>query len=427
MILPSGGLVVDKLRGNIFKMDSHRHVGKVYHGFRQLEPQEAYEYRTESIRLNTTARFALIDTLFALPEAFLYAALVDYLETTQPGREHDWLRLFEDIRYCIDLAHRDGSIKTAIMADTPRYVERDGGLARALHKLRSAGKRLFVLTNSFAPYTQHIMSYLLDEGLPEYPSWRTYFDIVVTASRKPFFFAERNPFLVVDATGRVLGEEYQGLGSEQIYQGGNRLDFERMSGFSGEKILYIGDHIYGDIVRSRKASAWRTVMVVQEMEDELDRYQISHEQHGRMERIEEELAEVSYALTHDVWIDEGLEAALEAMEAGGPLPAGGPSVPQPVDVTTLGEARKELRAQGERLRRRRRELLDRLLECERRFEANFNPWWGLIFKQGNKNSIFGEQVADYACLYTSRVANFSHYSPLHYFRAPREPMAHERT
>ena len=55
----------------------------------------------------------------------------------------------------------------------------------------------------------------------------------------------------------------------------------------------------------------------------------------------------------------------------------------------------------------------------------FNPYWGLIFKQHNKNSVFGEQVEDYACLYTSRVANFAHYSPHHYFRAPRQPMPHE--
>ena len=40
-------------------------------------------------------------------------------------------------------------------------------------------------------------------------------------------------------------------------------------------------------------------------------------------------------------------------------------------------------------------------------------------------SRFGEQVNDYADLYTSRVSNFGPYSPLRYFRAPRRPMPHE--
>ena len=88
-------------------------------------------------------------------------------------------------------------------------------------------------------------------------------------------------------------------------------------------------------------------------------------------------------------------------------------------------AREELRYSKDRMRRQRKRLLRELLEAEHQLQAHFNPWWGLIFKMNNKNSLFGEQVEDYACLYTSRVANFVNYSPLHYFRAPRQPMPHE--
>ena len=42
-----------------------------------------------------------------------------------------------------------------------------------------------------------------------------------------------------------------------------------------------------------------------------------------------------------------------------------------------------------------------------------------------ENSRFGEQVEDYACVYTSRVSNFLAYSPLQYFRSPRDHMPHE--
>jgi 5'-nucleotidase len=33
--------------------------------------------------------------------------------------------------------------------------------------------------------------------------------------------------------------------------------------------LYIGDHIFGDVLRSKKKSGWRTFLVVPELEREL--------------------------------------------------------------------------------------------------------------------------------------------------------------
>ena len=48
------------------------------------------------------------------------------------------------------------------------------------------------------------------------------------------------------------------------------------------------------------------------------------------------------------------------------------------------------------------------------------------FWQCRENSRFGEQVEDYACVYTSRVSNFRFYSPMQYFRGPRDRMPHER-
>ena len=63
---------------------------------------------------------------------------------------------------------------------------------------------------------------------------------------------------------------------------------------------------------------------------------------------------------------------------------------------------------------------------ETEVDRTFNPWWGALFKVGVENSRFGEQVEDYACIYTSRVSNLLYYSPMHYFRARRNQMHHER-
>ncbi len=414
------GLVLDTEQGNIFKIDSHRHVGKVYHGFRELSQDERHEYRQRTIRFNQD-RYVLIDTLFGLPEAFLYAALVDFLETHESHRDHDWRQVYDDIRYCIDLAHRDDSIKDEILADPESYVTRDSNLALTLHKLRSSGKSLFLLTNSFARYTDQIMSYLLDDMLSEYTSWRDYFDIAITGAGKPAFFTEQSAFLEVDTTGTVRDEDVDEFESGVIYQGGNLMDLERMAGFGGDEVLFIGDHIYGDIVRSKKSSAWRTAMIVQEMERELRQVRELHGEMMHIEELDREIERLNEELAYDQDLAYKIDEILEHRENGPET-----SDLENYDLDQLEATREKIAHSQQEMRQRRHELLESLRETEKSFETNFNPYWGLIFRQENENTIFGEQVEDYACVYTSRVSNFLNYSPAHYFRAPRQPMPHER-
>jgi 5'-nucleotidase len=62
---------------------------------------------------------------------------------------------------------------------------------------------------------------------------------------------------------------------------------------------------------------------------------------------------------------------------------------------------------------------------EKSIDARFHPYWGSLFKQDVELSSFGDQVEEYACLYTARVSNLLHYSPLQFFRSPRDLMPHE--
>lgn len=410
------GLVVDTLLGNILKLDSHRHVGRAYHGFRELTEEELQTYRAEVIRFNGT-RYALVDTLYALPEAFLYAALVHYWESAKPGQPHNWRQLYDDIRFSIDLAHRDDSIKEAILSDLPRYINRDPELANTLHRFRSSGKKLFLLTNSYPEYTDKLMTYLLDGAMPEYTSWRQYFDVIVSASKKPAFFTDNLPFMQTDERYQPSHEVHDRLERGVIYMGGNLKELHELTGLSPEKIVYVGDHIYGDILRSKKTSAWRTCMIVQEMESELEQVNAQSEQFNKLHEIEEELTRLSQSLSYAGWLERQADTFGDELTA-----QEGKDSPS---LLALNSATKTLAQHRDRLKRRRKELLATLLETERRIDAAFNPYWGLIFKMHNKNSVFGEQVEDYACLYTSRVTNFALYSPLHYFRAPRQPMPHE--
>src|SRR5439155_16481461 len=166
--------------------------------------------------------YAWIDTLFALPEASLFAGIIDKLEQNE-SKKVDYAKLYDNIREAIDTVHRDNSLKTKIKADIGKYIFKDPELGPALHKLRSGGKRLFLLTNSGWDYTDAVMRYLLDGVVPEYPFWRNYFDVVITAARKPDFFSSNEPFLEVDPiTSQVrAASELVGLERGKVYQGGN--------------------------------------------------------------------------------------------------------------------------------------------------------------------------------------------------------------
>jgi HAD superfamily 5'-nucleotidase-like hydrolase len=405
------GLVIDTEQGNLLKVDSHRHVGRGFHGFRQLSWSELGDYRQDALRFNSS-RFALVDTLYALPEAFAYAALVDHLERKSPGQPQDWRRLYQDVRSSIDRAHADGSIKRAIMQDPARFVVRSEELALALHRFRIAGKKLFVITNSYPTYTNFLLFYLFDGLLPEYPTWRDYFEVTVAGSKKPSFFDSEAPFLIVDEHEQPIGQEDQSLRPDVLYQGGNMRDFMRMCKLESDRVVYVGDHIYGDILRSRKSSAWRTVMIVQEMEQELTHHKRLGPDLEALHDAEDTLARLTQELAYDQWMSDNLDVLLDQSSAGG-------------TALERDELKRALDERIASLRDERESLLLSIIDQEERIEAQFHPCWGMVFKTGNKNSVFGEQVEDYACLYTSKVANFVNYSPFHYFRAPRLPMPHE--
>ena len=48
-----------------------------------------------------------------------------------------------------------------------------------------------------------------------------------------------------------------------------------------------------------------------------------------------------------------------------------------------------------------------------------------VLKAGGEVSSFGNQVEQYAGIYTSRATNLTQYSPMHYFQSPRHRMPHE--
>lgn len=423
------GLLIDKKLGNVLKMDRYRYVKKAYHGLRELTREERRAaYHTQRIRVGTS-RYHWVDTLYALSEVSVFAEVIDVLE--RQGLEVDYTRLFEDVRTCIDLAHQDGSILDVVLSDLPRFVRRDPLLGTTLHKLRSAGKKLFLLTNSRVAYTDRMMTYLVGDALPEYPSWRNYFDAIVTAAAKPRFFTEEQPLLEVDAETGAHGRPVTQLERGRVYAGGNILDFERLLGIGGDRVLYVGDHIYGDVLRAKKDTAWRTAMILQEMAEEIVALERSE---GDIERLNvlEQLRDGMYDELRSRqrrWKElqrqiEELDALMRAETTSGEVPAAGPGL-EGAPRSRLEAARLREKRAIDKLRARLRDVDAEVEAIEDRIDRAFHPFWGSVFKAGPEVSLFGDQVEQYACLYTERVSNLVHYSPMHYFRSPRDRMPHE--
>lgn len=399
---PIRGLLVDKRYGNILKMNRFKVVRKGFHGMTALPKETIRElYHQRRIRPESS-RYHWIDTLFSLSEVTAYAAIVEALE--RRGEHVHYGRLFRDVRESIDEAHRDGTIYAQVLADPARYIYRDPHLAETLHKLRSAGKKLFLLTNSPWSYTDAVMRYLLGAAMQEYPSWRHYFDIAIVAAQKPTWFKEGRPLMERD--GSVLRDVRAPLERGKIYEGGNLREFERLCDLPGSSVLYVGDHIFGDMLRSKKASTWRTAMVIQEMDAELEAHERSVHDMARQRQLSETRENLEDELRYS-------QARFKELSKAEPESLEGQSELVRVKRTIEG-IRGELRG-IESEHTRLRDVVDR----------SFHPYWGSLLKQDNELSIFGLQVETYADVYMRRVSCLRHYSPMQFFRSPHDLMPHE--
>jgi HAD superfamily 5'-nucleotidase-like hydrolase len=413
------GLIIDTQLGNVVKMDMHRHVTRAWHGLTPLDDEaRRATYAQDPLRLSRE-RWAMTDTLFSTPESFLFAHMVSLLEAEggRPLEPHETRRLYVDIRYCIDLVHRDDSLKSRVRADKPRYITRDPQLPHTLHRLRSSGKKLFLLTNSEMSYTEDIMAWLLEgsSSVAGYSSWADFFETSWVEAAKPRFFeTEAEPF-EVDSRRR-------------IYAGGSRVQLEKVLGVGGDRVVYVGDHIYGDVLKSRTNTGWRTVLVVPELEHELPLLEANRGAILERTELEDERFELEARLA-------GAELSLQAVRRA--ERHGGTEDLVDLVVPGLGPTRLDtpegLRAARESLRSevaQTREMLEQNLERSRALtqtiEAPFNPRWGQVLNERQTASWFGAQVKLYAGLYTSRVSNLATYSPSQRFVPPREMMAHER-
>eukprot|EP00850_Spirogloea_muscicola_P001297 SM000005S17094 [mRNA] locus=s5:81919:86587:+ [translate_table: standard] len=441
------GLVLDKRRGNILKasqtsplpapaavsghtpvvvsakaqhklprlarvqMDRHKYVKVAYHGFRELLREERMGTYAGGGESFDEPDYALIDTLFSLAEAYLFAQLVDYCDAHPNALlGKDYAKIYKDVRAAVDLCHRDGTLKKAVAADPALYIHKDDHIVPMLKMLRDSGRMTFIVTNSLWDYTHVVMNYLCgkcgtDGGIPRDDTWLEHFDVCITGSAKPAFFLDgsRAPIFQVATSSGLLANTDDGsplaqvgdvcsrpsLGHNihegcRVFQGGSVAHLHRMLGIAnGSQVLYVGDHIYGDILRSKKQMG---KLLMQALILEF------HALRQQRDALDDSIQRLEWAIKLE---DSTEESRAEFIH----------------DIKNLQVQRDAVRE----LHRRAQQ------DCHQMFHRV----WGQLMKTGYQNSRFAHQVERFACLYTSHVGNLCYYSPDKSYRTCEDLLPHE--
>ncbi|XP_050530900.1 cytosolic purine 5'-nucleotidase isoform X2 [Daktulosphaira vitifoliae] len=394
---PVRGLWFDSLYGTLLKVDSYGNILVCVQGFEFLKHSQVYElYPNKFLQLDES-RVYVLNTLFNLPETYLLACLINYF-TTSPNytREKTGVRsgdlsmsfnsIFQDVRNAIDWLHIHGDLKARTIQNLSDYVNKDPRLPMILDRIRQSGAKVFLLTNSDYWFTNKIMTYLFDYPHGASPTephrdWQTYFDIIVVDARKPLFFSEGTILRQVDTkTGALkMGTHIGPLLKGQVYSGGSCDVFTKLIGAKGKDVLYVGDHIFGDILKSKKIRGWRTFLIVPELVQELH-----------------------------VWTDK-CQLFTEL---------------QNFDIA-LGNLYKNLDSSTNE-KPDISKLRISMRDVTHKMDLSYGMM-GSLFRSGSRQTFFSSQVTRYADIYAASFLNLIYYPFCYMFRAPAMLMPHEST
>lgn len=389
------GLIIDKEKGNVLKLSRYSAIRVSYHGLKAIDYREQTRvYKSVYVDLRDS-NYMSIDTAFSIAIAGLFMQLVDLKDGAEASTLPDYVRIADDLNYVLDRAHRDGSLKNEVRRDLDRYIVKDSQLVAGLERFKKHGKKLFIATNSDFNYTKLLLDHTITPFVKEHKSWEDLFEYTITLAAKPRFFVDNQRFLKIDPRNALMTNMEEKL-QPGIYQGGSANVFTSDLGAEPDEILYIGDHIYGDILRLKKDCAWRTALVVEELEEELEKIQKSLPVSRKINQL------MDQKLPLEIKLDELISGQIES---------GGHTNDENIrkllgDISEIDKSISPLIKQQQQI---------------------FNPYWGEVMRAGIEESYFAYLVDRFACVYMAKLSDLMSVSPRSYFRSWRRPMAHDLT
>lgn len=386
------GLVIDSRNGNILKLTRYGSISEGYHGTNRLSQNEQYLfYRSTYVDL-TDPNFISIDTSFSIAVCVLYGQLVDIVDSSQE-KLVSYDKIARDVLKALDVVHSNNSLKSYVCSHLDEFVNKDEVLVEGLKRYVRDGKKIFILTNSDYAYTKLLLDYAISPFLREGEHWTDLFEYVITMADKPRFFYDNLKFMKIDPASGLMSN-LTGHLVPGIYQGGCATKFTEDLHLNGDDILYIGDHIYGDVLRLKKDCNWRTALVVEELGREIEAYR-------RVMPIEK---------TIDAFWEKKLPLEQRYIDLAGRQIDEGTDSYEPEMLQLLEKMSKI------------NEDIAALLQKQK---VCFNKKWDQVFRAGAEESLFAHQVNRFACIYMEKIADLFTCPPRTSFTARRRLLAHE--
>lgn len=388
------GLVIDKPLGNVLKLSTYSKVKHAFHGMKEMDFKEQQKiYQGLTIDLNDSERFAIVDTTFSIAYCVLYMQIVELKDMNPELNIPDYKTIELDLLEALDVSHRDGSLKDQVRKNVKKFIIHDPEAVLALERFKKHGKKLWVITNSDYAYSKLLLDYAINPFLKDHKSWSELFNLVITLANKPKFFTDKISLLQVDPLTGLM-KNHHGPIVDGVYQGGNANIVQKHAGLSGEQILYLGDHIYGDVLSIKKTCNWRTALVIEELLHEREALVktsgISQEINSLMEK------KVQYEHKLDELFDKEIEKGKK---------------PEKEKVQTHFQKIEKVDKK-----------IGKLIRSHTQY---FNPYWGETMRAGVEPSRLAGQIEKYACIYMAKIADFADYSPRSYFRPKKKILPHE--
>lgn len=390
---PIRGLWFDTLYGNMLKCDPFGNIMVCVHGFKFMNGHEIHKYYPNKFvqREEKPNRFRIFNTLYELPGIYILSCIVDFFSNHSDFRRVEngikssditmtYMSIYQDVLLATEFVHTStGPLKTETAKNLEKYVIKDDRLPILLDRMKLYGSKVFLVTNSDYCFTNKVMTFLLDYD--EKRDWTDYFDYIVVDAKKPLFFEAGTILRQVDReTGRLqIGSHTGPIRSGTIYSGGSVEVFSDIMGAMDKEVLYVGDHIFGDILKSKKMRGWRTFLIVPELDHELRVWTEKQDLFSQLEQFDARIGE--------------LYRNLDSSSTSKP------------DISNIQKACRDV---------------------THHMDMAYGML-GSVFRSGSRQTFFGNQVMRYADLYAASFLNLLHYPFSYVFRSPAMLMPHEST
>jgi HAD superfamily 5'-nucleotidase-like hydrolase len=290
-------VTIDIKNGNVLRLDEEKVIFKAFHGLRELTEDELVKLYGEDKKFHIfdyetkTTDYMHVMTFFEFHLIPIYLFCIELYEDGLLPNVTSYQQVMNDINesltYNFGLMDTEKSILKKIDSSGYFFPEIYKNPKKYLHPynakdlliyLKSLGKGVFIVTNSYHEYADFILRNTVGED------YLDYIDLCFYFSKKPSFFKtglsngyilgldkpDRRGLNVTHSCIKGNDEIYQSLRKNKVLIEGNykliEEFYQREFGKEKVKFLFFGDNFNSDCLHSGRIENWSSVAVYEHIE-----------------------------------------------------------------------------------------------------------------------------------------------------------------